>query len=144
METLIQQLKVILGTNFHFYQKIQCFHWNVEGMDFVQYHTFLGDLYKSVYSNHDIIAEKIRFLKAYAPTGLDRLYELSDIEDVSAIPDARAMFSILEKDNERLMFHFRAGIAAAEQADEPAISNFLQDLLDQHAKHGWFLRSINR
>lgn len=144
METLIEQLKVILGTNFHFYQKTQCFHWNVEGADFVQYHTYLGDLYAAVYANHDIIAEKIRLLKAYAPTGLTRLLELSDIEDVDNIPDARTMFSILEKDNDRLMFHIRAGIAAADQAGEPAISNFLQDVLDQHAKHGWFLRSINR
>mgnify|MGYP003335112207 FL=1 len=38
----------------------------------------------------------------------------------------------------------RAGIAVADAADEPAVSNFLQDLLDKHQKHGWMLRSFTR
>jgi DNA-binding ferritin-like protein len=40
------------------------------------------------------------------------------------------------------MVHLRAGIAAADQANEPAVGNFLQDILDQHQKHGWMLRSF--
>lgn len=144
MEQLIAQLKTILGTNFHLYVKTHSFHWNTEGADFVQYHEYLGDLYEAIYGNVDIIAEKIRMLGAYAPTGLTRLVELSDIEDVENIPDALTMLRTLASDNERLMFHIRAGIVAADQAEEPAISNYLQDLLDQHAKHAWFLRSITK
>ena len=40
------------------------------------------------------------------------------------------------------MMHLRAGIAAAEGANEPAVGNFLQDILDQHQKQAWMLRSI--
>jgi DNA-binding ferritin-like protein len=52
------------------------------------------------------------------------------------------MFRELEKDNERFIIHIRAGIVAADAANEPAISNFLQYLLDQHQKHAWMFRSI--
>lgn len=142
MEQLIAQLRTILGTNFHFYAKSHSYHWNVEGRNFNDDHAFLGALYLAVFANVDLIAEKIRFLGAYAPTGLVRLLELSDLEDSENIPDSRTMFANLLADNERFMFHIRAGIAAADQANEPAISNFLQDLLDQHAKHGWMLKSI--
>lgn len=144
MEQLIQQMKVILGTNFGLYFKSHSFHWNVEGPDFAQYHGFLGDFYDSVFDNVDTIAEKIRMLGAYAPTTLPRMLELSDIEDTETIPSALAMLNQLKQDNDRFIVHIRAGIVAADNANEPAISNFLQDLLDQHQKHAWMLRSFTK
>lgn len=142
MEQLIAQLRTILGTNFTLYFKAHSFHWNVEGPDFVQYHKFLGKLYESIYENTDLIAEKLRMLGVYAPTGVYRMIELSDIEESQNITDAKSMFEELIKDNDRFIFHLRAGITAADNANEPAISNFIQEILDQHQKHAWMLNSI--
>ncbi len=142
MEQLIQQLKVILGTNFALYLKSHNYHWNVEGPDFAQYHKFLGKLYEQIFGNTDLIAEKIRMLGSYAPGSMERFIELSDIEEATTVPDAMTMLRTLSSDNERFIFHLRAGIAAADQANEPAISNFLQEILDQHQKHAWMIRSI--
>lgn len=144
MEKLIEQLRVILGTNFGLYFKAHSFHWNIEGPDFVQYHTFLGDFYTAVWNNTDLIAEKIRMLGAYAPANLTRIHSLGDVAETENIPDAMSMMREIISTNERFMFHLRAGIVAADGAGEPAISNFLQDLLDQHAKHNWFLKSITK
>jgi len=52
------------------------------------------------------------------------------------------MMRQLYSDNERYIVHLRAGIAAADNAGEPAVSNFLQDLLAAHQKKSWMLRSI--
>ena len=142
MEQLIQQLKVILGTNFALYLKIHNYHWNVEGPDFVQYHDFLGKLYEQKFGNTDLIAEKIRMLGSYTPGSMERFIELSDIEEATTVPDAMTMMRTLSSDNDRFIFHLRAGISAADQANEPAISNFLQEVLDQHQKHAWMIRSI--
>ena len=142
MEQLIQQLKVILGTNFALYLKIHNYHWNVEGPDFVQYHDFLGKLYEQIFGNTDLIAEKIRMLGSYTPGSMERFIELSDIEEATTVPDAMTMMRTLSSDNDRFIFHLRAGISAADQANEPAISNFLQEVLDQHQKHAWMIRSI--
>jgi starvation-inducible DNA-binding protein len=142
MEQLIQQLKVILGTNFALYFKVHGFHWNVEGSNFSEYHDFFGKLYTSIFNNTDLIAEKIRMLDAYAPGSLLRMLELADVEESSIIPTAISMMTELKNDNDRLIVHLRAGIVAAENAEEPAIGNFLQDLLDQHQKHAWMLRSF--
>lgn len=144
MEQLIQQMKVILGTNFGLYFKSHSFHWNIEGVDFVQYHTYLGDFYVAVHGNVDIIAEKIRMLGSFAPTGLSRMIELSAVEEIDSIPSASTMFNELVKDNEKMITQIKAGIVLADGANEYAISNFLQDLLDQHQKHAWFLRSITK
>jgi len=142
MNTLIEQMRVILGTNFALYFKSHSFHWNVRGPDFTQYHAFLGDFYTAVFDQTDFIAEKIRMLGAFAPTSLGRMLELADVQEEESIPDALEMMRKLKADNERFIFHIRAGIAAADNANEPAISNFLQDLLDKHQKHAWMLTSI--
>jgi starvation-inducible DNA-binding protein len=142
MEQLIQQLKVILATNFALYLKAHNFHWNIEGKDFPQYHSFLDGLYNSIWQQTDDIAEHLRKLDAYAPGSLSRFIELADIQDTTIIPQALAMFDELKNDNERYIIHLRAGIVAADQANEPAVSNFLQDILGKHQKHAWMLRSI--
>jgi len=144
MEQLIEQMRTILGTTFGLYFKAHSYHWNVEGPDFAQYHEFLGNFYESVYGNVDSIAEHIRALNSYAPVSLSRMLELSDIEEKDSIPTALAMIADLKTDNERYMTHLRAGISAADQANEPAVGNFLQDILDQHQKHGWMLRSFTK
>jgi starvation-inducible DNA-binding protein len=144
MEQLIQQLKVILGTNFALYLKSHNFHWNIEGPDFLQYHKFLGKLYEQIFGNTDLIAEKIRMLDAYVPGSMERFLELSDIEEATTVPDAMSMLRTLSSDNDRFIFHLRAGIVAADQANEPAISNFLQEILDQHQKHAWMLKSLTK
>ena len=142
MEQLIEQLKVILGTNFALYLKSHGFHWNIEGANFPQYHDFLNGFYTEVWNQNDDIAEHIRQLDAYAPGSLERMLELADLEESQNIPMALAMMTELKRDNDRFIIHLRAGIVAAEQADEPAVGNFLQDLLGAHQKKAWMLRSI--
>jgi DNA-binding ferritin-like protein len=70
------------------------------------------------------------------------MLELADLEESQNIPMALAMMTELKRDNDRFIIHLRAGIVAAEQAAEPAIGNFLQDLLGAHQKKAWMLRSI--
>ena len=144
METLIEQLKTILGTNFALYLKAHGYHWNIEGPNFPQYHDFLNGFYNDVFLQTDSIAEHLRALNSYAPGSLSRMLELADLQEATNIPDAIAMMRELAADNDRFIMHLRAGIVAADGANEPAVGNFLQDILDAHQKHGWMLRSITK
>jgi len=142
MEELIEQLKVILGTNFALYLKSHNYHWNIEGNNFPQYHAFLDTFYNEVFLQNDPIAEHIRYLDAYAPGSFTRFLELSVVDEATTVPDALTMMINLKNDNERYIVQLRAGIVVAEAASEPAVSNFLQDLLGAHQKKAWMLRSI--
>lgn len=144
MEQLIEQMKVILGTNFGLYFKAHTFHWNVEGPNFAEYHGFLGNFYDAVFDQTDSIAEHIRALGSYTPTTLGRMMELSKVVDLVAIPSPLIMMSELANDNDKFIMELRTGIALADAADEPAVGNFLQDILDAHQKHGWMLKSFTR
>jgi starvation-inducible DNA-binding protein len=142
MQELIEQLKVILGTNFALYLKSHNYHWNIEGNNFPQYHSFLDGFYNDVWAQTDDIAEKIRQLDAYVPGSMIRFLELSVVDEATTVPDALTMMINLKNDNDRYIIQLRAGIVVAEGADEPAIGNFLQDLLAAHQKKAWMLRSI--
>ena len=142
MEELIEQLKVILGTNFALYLKSHNYHWNIEGNNFPQYHDFLNDFYNSVWLQTDDIAEKIRQLDAYVPGSMIRFLELSVVDEATTVPDALTMMINLKNDNDRYIIQLRAGIVVADSAGEPAVGNFLQDLLGAHQKKAWMLRSI--
>ena len=90
-----------------------------------------------------MIAEHIRYLDSYVPGSMERFLELADIQEaVDIIPSAISMMQNLKADNDRFIIHLRAGIVAAEQAGEPAVGNFLQDILGAHQKKAWMLRSI--
>lgn len=144
MEQLILQLKRILATSFAFYLKSANYHWNVEGPDFAQYHDFLGELYSEVYGSVDTTAEKIRMLGAYTPGSFIRYSELSEIDDETNVPVALQMLNKLKADNDVVIGLLRDGIDIAEEAGEPAISNYLQDRLDAHQKHAWMLTSLTK
>jgi DNA-binding ferritin-like protein len=73
-----------------------------------------------------LIAEHVRYLDSYVPGSMERFLELADIEEaVDNIPSALSMMTQLKLDNDRYIIHLRAGVAAAEQANEPAVGQFL-------------------
>lgn len=141
MDELMDAMKRYHATNFSFYLKLHFFHWNVEGMFFTQLHGFFGDLYNEVWSAQDDIAEHIRAIKGYAPGSLQRLKELSVVDDQIDVIDALEMLSIAMADNEKVMQTIGDAYRAAEANNELGLANFLQDRLDIHKKHGWMLRA---
>ena len=112
MEKLIEQLRTILGTNFGLYFKIHSYHWNVEGPNFVEYHTYLGQLYTQIFNNTDLIAEKLRMLGTYAPVSLTRMKEFSDIEEDVSVLEANQMFQNLVIANDTGPAHMAAHLGA--------------------------------
>jgi starvation-inducible DNA-binding protein len=144
MDQLVQQLKVVLGSTFAFYLKAHNFHWNIEGPNFPQYHSFLDGLYNEVWGAVDAIAEHIRALDAYAPGSLGRFSQLSVVDDQINIPNARAMFSELESDNQKVIAELTKAYVLAEKENKPGLSNFMQDRIDIHSKHGWMLKATGK
>lgn len=144
MTELVEQMKVVLASTFTLYLKTHNFHWNIEGPDFVQYHTYFGDLYGELWGAVDTLAEHIRTLGVYAPGSLSRFSQLSVVEDQINIPTAMKMIKELEADNTKIKNELMKAYSLAEKANQAGLSNFLQDRIDIHAKHGWFLRSIGK
>lgn len=142
MKELIERMKVVLADSFAFYLKAHYYHWNVEGINFPQYHAFFETIYSEVYGSIDAIAEHIRTLDAYAPGSFGRFKELSNISDETSVPSAVMMCQKLLKDNETLISDLTYAYNEAEKQKQHGLTNFIQDRIDAHKKHEWMLRSI--
>lgn len=142
MDELEQALKEAQADTFAFYLKAHYFHWNVEGPDFSQHHSFLKNLYEETFAAVDTIAEGIRTLDIYVPGSFSRFKELTSIQDETTIPSAISMITRLKDDNEKVLKTLTKAYELAEEAKKYGISNLIQDRIEAHEKHGWMLRSI--
>ena len=142
MNELIAALRLALGNTFFMYYKTQSYHWNVEGMEFSQYHDFFGDLYDEVYGAVDPTAENLRKLGAYAPISIMELYNYKTIQEDSVMPVLLVdMLSNLLVANTETFNAFSKVFDLATIQKEQGLANFAADRMDQHRKHGWMLTS---
>ena len=142
MDELIEQIKVSLASTFAFYLKAHNFHWNVEGVNFPQFHSFFEGIYTDAWGAVDGIAEQLRTLGSYAPGSFARYTDLSIVDDELNIPQAMSMMTRLLADNIAIIEQLTKTQALAEQNNKMGLANFLQDRIDAHEKNGWMLRSI--
>ena len=138
---LSDNLKVLLASTQSFAIKTQNFHWNVEGSNFPQYHSFFDTLYGDVSATIDPIAEYIRILGHYTPGSLTRYAELSIIQDQIKIPRAELMFVELLQDCETLSQLVVAMFDEATNERQQGIANYMAELQDLYGKKAWFIRS---
>lgn len=142
MEQLILSSKISFSSSYSFLLKAQNYHWNVEGMFFVQLHDLFGKIYEEVQDSIDVFAEQIRAMDSYVPGSFTRLVELSKIEDELKIPTAKTMVERLLSDNETLIESLNETFRLAEEFNQQGFVDFIAGRIDAHKKHSWMLRSI--
>ena len=138
---LADNLKTLLATEFAYYLKAHAFHWNVEGSDFYQYHTFFQAIYEDAYSAVDPTAEYIRALGEYTPGSMERFLELSVIPGQTKIPRARLMIEELLANSGQMIELLDRCFAEATQENKQDVANFIAERLSQTNKFAWQLRS---
>jgi starvation-inducible DNA-binding protein len=143
-EKLIEEMKTALADSFAFSLKAQYYHWNVEGINFYQFHELFGEIYSEVHGAIDTLAELIRTLKSYTPGSLQRFKELTSINEDIVIPSGVEMAKRLLSENDKVLACLLRAYQTAEDEGELGVSNFLQDRIQAHEKHSWFLRATTK
>lgn len=142
MDELKTAIKVLLANVTVMYYKTHQFHWNVEGIEFTQYHEFFGDLYTDVYNSVDPIGELLRKLDEYAPVSIDDLYKYKTLEEeTTRVILLSDILASLIKANEEVLASLNKVFTIANADKQQGICNFIADRIDTHQKHGWFLRA---
>lgn len=142
MSDLAKAAKIAFASEFSFYLKAHNFHWNVEGVNFKQFHDLFGDIYEEVFESIDPFAEQIRALGSYMPGSYTRFSMLSQIDDETDILDAHSMVATLLADNEKMVELLKMVFKLSEENSTYGFSDFIAGRIDAHSKHGWMLRSI--
>jgi len=141
MNELTTALKILQANVTVMYYKTHQYHWNLEGIEFTQYHDFFGDLYQDVYNSIDLIAENIRKLNDYAPFSLDDLFKYKTLsEETTRVVLLSDILNSLSAANQEVLNSLNKVFSLANQANEQGVCNFIADRIDTHQKHAWFLR----
>jgi len=141
MDELKTAIKVLLANATVMYYKTHQFHWNVEGIEFTQYHTFFEDIYTDVYGSIDPTAELLRKLDDYTPVSLDELFKYKTLqEETTRTPLLSDILASLIKANEEVLTSLNKVFDLATKNKQQGIANFIADRIDTHQKHGWFLK----
>jgi starvation-inducible DNA-binding protein len=142
MDELKVAIKVLLANATVMYYKAHQFHWNIEGVEFSQYHEFFEDIYTDVYGSIDPTAELLRKLDEYAPVSLDELFTYKTLaEETTRVVLLQDIFTSLIKANDELLISLNKVFDLATKNKQQGIANFVADRIDTHQKHGWFLRA---
>lgn len=142
MDELKLALKILLADTFVMYFKAHSYHWNVEGIEFSQYHDFFGDLYEEVYGSIDTTAEELRALDEYAPMSISEMYDFKTIEEDTTRPILLVdMLTNLQTANNAIIGNLNKLFALATEQNEQGVADFAAGRIDTHKKHGWMLRS---
>lgn len=140
-EELTNALKVFLADTYAVYFKAQGYHWNVEGMNFHEYHGLFSDIYDDMIGSVDTIAENIRKLQSYAPFKMSRFIELATVSESEVSSDCHSMTADLLIAVESAIVTCNNAFQAAANANEQGIANDLADRDGMLKKWAWQLRS---
>ena len=142
MNELVAALKILQANVTFMYYKVHSYHWNVEGIEFSQYHDFYAELYEDIYNSIDPVAENIRKLGEFTPISISELYNFKTVEENNVRVDLiKDQLATLIVDNDKVIESLNKVFALATAANKQGLCNFIADRLDTHAKHGWMLKA---
>lgn len=144
VKELVACLKRLLANEVTMYLMASGFHWNVEGDDFQQYHSFFGMIYDDVYGAIDPTAENIRKCGEYAPFTLPTLDNLREVEDKKVSSDPMEMLDALKAANDTVIDCLTECFKAASDAGEQGIANFIADRDGMHKKWRWMIEASSK
>jgi len=142
MEQLIAALKELLADTVALKFKAHGYHWNVEGDDFPQAHTFFEMIYNDYEEATDEFAENLRRLDTYAPFKLSRLTSLSTVSETDVTSEFEDMALDLLRSNDAVLTKLKDAFDVASAAREQGVANFLAERIDMHSKWHWQLSAV--
>ena len=145
MDDLKTSLKIVLANTYAMYFKAHGFHWNVEGKDFSQFHSFFSGIYEELFGAVDTIAEEIRALDEYAPYNMSELSSMTTVKESNIYGvDVSGMLADLIDANGSVIEALNSAHQLAEAENNRGLVNLLEERLDVHAKHGWMIRASSK
>jgi len=142
-EGVSELLNSLLADEYLLYTKLRKFHWNVRGPEFNTLHLLFEEQYTQIETIVDEVAERVGTLGGIALGTLEEFKEHSRLKEAPGEnPKAMDMVREAVGDQEQLIKRLRndANIAA-ERFDDLGTESFLSELLEQHEKMSWMLRS---
>lgn len=142
LKAVALELNKALADLMVLYTKTRNYHWNVEGPDFMELHKFYEEQYSELEEAIDETAERIRVLGHYAQGRLSDFIKQTSLVEQEYTNDERTQLSNLLEDHETIIRNLRRLVNDfADKYKDVGSSDFVTELLRQHEKMAWMIRS---
>jgi starvation-inducible DNA-binding protein len=133
-------LEQVLTDTYALYTKTHGYHWNVEGPRFSQLHLLFETQYNELWASLDLMAERIRALGHYAPSG-ESIAGKTVIKADNGVPNEDQMLANLAAGNEAVVKAARNALTIAEEAGDQATADLMTQRVSAGEKAAWMLRA---
>jgi DNA-binding ferritin-like protein len=141
----IKNLQTVLedtfAGNFVSYYRSHVAHVNIQGRNFYADHKLLQKVYEYFQENIDVLAEKLRTVRAMMPADLMTVMTMSPVADTPAVGDSEELLEQVHESLVMMIDQYVALYEAAEEVNYIDISNFAQDQIAVLAKFRWMIES---
>lgn len=138
---LTDTLYALLADHFEASMEAQGAHWNVEGINFQQYHDLFSNIYEDWYGQVDVLAEYIRTVSSadvYVQSNLNAFGAKKTIKTSSG-SDPKVLVGNLSKTNMAIRTAFLN--LKKEASDFPGLMNYCDERINAHDKLNWMLKA---
>lgn len=120
-------------------------HWNVVGLQFTSIHNYTEELYDYYFEKYDDVAEIIK-MKGHYP-----LAKLSDYLKNATVKEldnkdysTKEVLAIIKADMELLLADAKRIREIADEEDDFAVANEMEDQISHFVKQLWFIDSMSK
>lgn len=143
--TKLETTEIILNLNellanyqVHFH-KLQNFHWNVKGRDFFELHEQFETMYRRVFENVDLIAERIRVFGHTPISKMSDYLNLSEIEESPTDLSGEYMVKEILEDYEILITNMIETVDQASKNGDSGTVDMVNSFIKNMEKEHWKL-----
>ena len=137
-------LNTWLADEFLLATKTKNYHWNVTGPNFIGLHEFFGKQYELLDTQIDMIAERIRVIGHFAVGTMSDFLKMTHLDEGKNIElNPENMLRALVQDHQMIIRWLRSqSTSLAEKYNVEGTADFMLDIMKEHEKLAWKLRSF--
>lgn len=142
LQPVAEQLNKLLADEVILYIKTRNYHWNIEGPNFNEMHTFYEMQFKQLDEIMDQIAERIRTIGHYTEARLADYLKLTNLIEPAYTNFQNDQLKHLLASHETIINNLRRLIPLfADKHKDIGSSDFATQLLVKHEKMAWMVRA---
>jgi starvation-inducible DNA-binding protein len=145
LNSVANELNVLLADVFALYIKTKNFHWHMSGPHFRDFHLLLDENADQLFSMTGEIAERVRKIRCTTIRSIGQIAKLQTIVDNDSdelTPDD--MLKELYADEMLLNSRMHAAHTLCDEAGDIATASLLENWIDQSQRRSWFLFESTR
>jgi starvation-inducible DNA-binding protein len=141
---MFENLRHLLSDYYMLYLKMQNYHWNLEGKDFLIWHQEFEKQYRDLADVIDITAELIRGLGYKAPANFETYTKYTSIKAGNENYNSEEMVSDIANDHDKLLITLEKVFHKSEEIQDQVIMDFVINRMSYHRKILWMLKSSQK